>query len=41
MREQIAADEMQKNLRIVCDYYGFCRGVCYVVVTNNENVFGS
>ena len=22
------------------DYYGFCREVCYLIVTNNENVIG-
>ena len=40
MTGDIAADEMQVNLRTVCGYYGFCREVCYVTVTNNENVTG-
>ena len=31
---------MQVNLKTVYDYYGFCRGVCYLIVTNNETVNG-
>ena len=37
MTNRTAADEMQANLRTVYDYYDYCREVCYVIVTNNEN----
>ena len=40
MTGQIAADEMQVNLKTVYDYYGFRNEVCYVIVTNKENVIG-
>ena len=31
--------EMEVNKKN-SDYYGFCRDVCYVIVTNSENVIG-
>ena len=31
---------MQVNLKTMFDYYGFRREVCYVIVTNNDNVIG-
>jgi len=37
---QIAADAMEVNIKPVYDYYGFCREVCYGIVTNNENLTG-
>ena len=40
MTGQNAAGEMEVNKYTVYDYYGFCREVCYVIVTNSENVIG-
>ena len=37
---QIAADEMEVNIKTVYGYYDFCREVYYVIVTTNENVIG-
>ena len=36
--KEIAYFAEWKSQRTVYDYYGFCREVCYVIVTNNENV---
>ena len=37
---QNAAGEVEVNTKTVYDYYGFCTEVCYVIVTNSENVIG-
>ena len=35
-----AAYEMGVTTKTVYDYYGYCREVCYVIVTNSYNVIG-
>jgi hypothetical protein len=40
MTGQIAADEMEVNIKTVYDYYGFCGEVYYVIVTKNKNIIG-
>ena len=35
-----AADELGVTRKTVYDYYGYCREVCYVIVTNSDNVIG-
>ena len=31
---------MEVNIKTAYDYYGFYREVCYVIVTNTDNVIG-
>ena len=40
MMGQNVADEVEVNKKTLYYYYGFCREVCYIIVTNSENVIG-